>query len=186
MDLSQILDDEMAAANPIPVEEEVEASEHESVNDVAEPQEREEVVEQVEEVKEEQPDQEEMIVEEEANNPEESDDAEKNEVSPEQLKADLIQSFMAEPFTRSVKVGEKARLRNIKKLIREQLEMDKSCGLNIYHVKEQDGSLMPGETLIGDNSTLEECGLEKGGKVEIELFFNLSVYVVGKGSSYVT
>lgn len=41
-----------------------------------------------------------------------------------------------------------------------------------------------GEELIGPMSTLSECGLKNGGKVEVELLFGVSVVVAGRGGGY--
>lgn len=41
-----------------------------------------------------------------------------------------------------------------------------------------------GEELIGTMSTLSECGLKNGGKVEVELLFGVSVVVAGRGGGY--
>jgi len=38
--------------------------------------------------------------------------------------------------------------------------------------------------LIGNMSTLSECGLRNGGKVEVELVFGVNVTVSGKGGGY--
>jgi hypothetical protein len=41
-----------------------------------------------------------------------------------------------------------------------------------------------GDELIGPMSTLSECGLKNGGKVEVELVFGVSVVVDGRGGGY--
>ncbi len=78
------------------------------------------------------------------------------------------------PFSRQVQVGEKARLRQLKRAILDELALGDLCDARIW----ANGEHQPVESALV--SALGTCS------VEVETYLSVSFSVAGKGSSYVT
>ena len=85
-----------------------------------------------------------------------------------------VAPVVEEPFARSVQVGEKARMKRLKKQILEDLSLEQMCSARLY---------VNGEHHVGEMDPVVDLGSDR---VEVEVFFSVTVSVQGKGSSYVT
>lgn len=68
--------------------------------------------------------------------------------------------------------NEKIRVKNLKKLILEDLNLQDMCAIRLYS---------NGEPLLGDMDFVKDLAIEK---VEAEVYFTINVHVAGMGPQY--
>ena len=78
----------------------------------------------------------------------------------------------SEGFTRSVKVTEKARVKQLTKQILEDLELQNMCAARLF---------FDGEHHVGDMDVVKDLGHNR---CEVQVYYTLHFAVAGKGSSY--
>lgn len=84
------------------------------------------------------------------------------------------------------------RLKMVKRAILERMGLQDVCVCRLYfHSAEKDPQgakeplpFQPGEELTGEMSTLQDLGLQNGGRVEIQIYQVLDFNVEGKGSGF--
>lgn len=69
---------------------------------------------------------------------------------------------------------EKTRVKNLKQLILEDLNMKDCCAIRLYSYKD-------GEPLLADMDFIKDLGFDR---VEAELYYNLQIQVEGMGGQY--
>jgi hypothetical protein len=71
-----------------------------------------------------------------------------------------------------VSTNEKTRVKNLKKLILEDLNLQDMCAIRLYQ---------NAEPLLGDMNLVKDLALDK---VEAEVYFTINVHVAGMGPQY--